>query len=56
MYGTCQEGREPRYLGSFGTQGVGEGAFDYPNGVAVDGRGRIYVADSANDRVQVWSY
>jgi DNA-binding beta-propeller fold protein YncE len=52
------QGGEPslEYLGVFGSQGVGNGQFNYPNGVAVDGRGRIYVADSANDRVQVWSY
>jgi DNA-binding beta-propeller fold protein YncE len=57
VYGTYQEG-SPRleYLGSFGTQGVADGAFDYPNGIAVDGRGRLYVADSANNRVQLWSY
>ena len=36
--------------------GVGDGQFQYPNGIAVDGRGRVYVADSFNDRVQVWSY
>jgi len=44
------------FLGSFGTQGVGNGEFAYPNGIAVDARGRLYVADSANDRVQLWSY
>jgi DNA-binding beta-propeller fold protein YncE len=44
------------YLGSFGSQGIGNGEFEFPNGLAVDGRGRIYVTDSANDRVQVWSY
>jgi DNA-binding beta-propeller fold protein YncE len=44
------------YLGTFGGQGIGNGQFEYPNGLAVDGRGRIYVTDSANDRVQVWSY
>ena len=30
--------------------------FLYPNGVTVDGRGRVYVTDAGNDRVQVWSY
>jgi DNA-binding beta-propeller fold protein YncE len=44
------------YLGFFGGEGIGDGQFAYPNGVAVDGRGRIYVADTANDRIQVWSY
>jgi DNA-binding beta-propeller fold protein YncE len=44
------------YLGFFGGEGVGDGQFAYPNGVAVDGRGRVYVADTANDRIQIWSY
>jgi DNA-binding beta-propeller fold protein YncE len=44
------------YLGSFGTQGVANGQFAYPNGIALDGRGRLYIADSTNDRVQLWSY
>ena len=44
------------YLGYFGGQGISDGTFQYPNGVAVDARGRIYVADSGNDRVQLWSY
>jgi DNA-binding beta-propeller fold protein YncE len=43
-------------LGSFGSQGVQNGQFEFPNGVSTDTRGRVYVTDSANDRVQVWSY
>ena len=44
------------YLGSFGTEGIDNGQFAYPNGIAADGRGRLYIADSTNDRVQLWSY
>jgi DNA-binding beta-propeller fold protein YncE len=44
------------YLGFFGGEGVSNGTFQYPNGIAVDGRGRVYVTDGGNDRVQVWSY
>jgi DNA-binding beta-propeller fold protein YncE len=44
------------YLGSFGKQGIEDGAFEYPTGGAVDSRGRVYVADTVNDRIQVWSY
>jgi len=44
------------FLGFFGGQGVSEGTFQYPNSVAADARGRIYVADTFNDRVQIWSY
>jgi len=43
-------------VGFFGGQGAADGRFSFPNGVAVDARGRVYVADSADDRVQVWSY
>ena len=41
---------------SSGARAIGNGAFQFPNGVTVDGRGRVYVADTGNDRVQVWSY
>jgi DNA-binding beta-propeller fold protein YncE len=44
------------YLGFFGGEGVGDGTFRYPNSVAADARGRIYVVDAFNDRVQIWSY
>jgi len=44
------------YLGFFGGEGIRDGRFNFPNGVAIDARGRIYVADTFNDRVQIWSY
>lgn len=46
----------PRYEGLIGQGGIGEGMFQFPNSVATDTRGRIYVADWGNDRIQVWSY
>lgn len=46
----------PAFIGRFGDLGTGDGAFRYPNAVATDARGRIYVADWDNDRVQVWTY
>jgi DNA-binding beta-propeller fold protein YncE len=39
---------------SFGTQGEEDGQFWFPNGIAVDGQGRIYVADSNNGRMQAF--
>ena len=40
-------------VGSFGSAGTGAGQFQIPLGVAVDQRGgKVYVADSANARVQ----
>lgn len=44
------------YLGFFGGQGIADGLFGFPSSVAVDDRGHVYVTDSTNDRVQVWSY
>ncbi len=43
-------------LFSFGTLGDGDGQFNYPNDIAIDGNDRVYVADRANNRVQVWAY
>lgn len=57
VFGTVKPGEERLgYLGGFGAEGVTDGAFAFPNGIAADDRGRLYVTDSANDRVQVWSY
>ena len=47
-------GDQPTYLYGFGDSGTDPMAF--PNAVAVDRSGRVYVADWANDRVQVWTY
>jgi tripartite motif-containing protein 71 len=46
----------PKYQFSFGSEGSTEGTFEYPNGIAVDTKGRIYVTDRENGRLQVWSY
>lgn len=35
-----------------GQPGAGPGQFAYPRGVAVDGKGDVYVADSRNNRIQ----
>lgn len=38
-------------LQEFGTRGSGKNQFDFPGGIAVDGKGNIYVADSNNGRL-----
>ena len=49
-------GGTPKYLGTFsGDPGTGT-YFLYPNGMALDGQGKVYVADRANNRVQIWKY
>ena len=47
-------GDQPTYLYGFGDGGTDP--MSYPNAVAVDRSGRVYVADRANDRVQVWTF
>ncbi len=39
---------------TWGTKGTGPGEFDLPHGIAIDGRGRVLVADRSNARVQVF--
>jgi DNA-binding beta-propeller fold protein YncE len=51
-----EESRRLEFIGFVGGEGIGDGQFEFPNGVAVDGRGRVYVADTVNDRLQIWSY
>jgi sugar lactone lactonase YvrE len=46
----------PVFIADFGTEGIRDGAFEFPNGVAVDERARVYVTDRENNRVQVWGY
>ena len=50
------DSRNLEYVGFFGGEGMGDAQFGYPNSVAIDARGRVYVADTYNDRVQIWSY
>lgn len=42
------------YVRHFGTHGDGDGQFNLPHGVTMDSNGRIYVADRANSRMQVF--
>ena len=41
-----------RFYVRFGSRGTALGQFNYPTNVAVDSRGRIYVSDSLNFRIQ----
>jgi DNA-binding beta-propeller fold protein YncE len=45
----------PRWLGAFGRPGTGPGEFNRPEGICVDAEDRVYVADSCNHRIQVFS-
>jgi uncharacterized protein (TIGR03663 family) len=46
--------RELTSVLSWGSQGAAPGQFTDPRGVAVDGEGRVYVADGNNHRIQVF--
>jgi DNA-binding beta-propeller fold protein YncE len=39
-------------IAKWGREGRGDGEFSGPGGVAVDGSGNVYVADSQNNRIQ----
>jgi len=46
--------QDGNYLSEFGTRGSEPGQFQQVHGVAIDARGRIYVADRGNSRIQVF--
>jgi peptidylamidoglycolate lyase len=43
-----------RYEFEWGGKGDGPGGFNLPHGIAVDARGRVYVCDRSNSRLQVF--
>jgi streptogramin lyase len=47
--------RGERFLDSFGHPGNGPGEFNRPEGLGIDSQDRLYVADSCNHRIQVFS-
>jgi sugar lactone lactonase YvrE len=46
--------REGKFVRTWGKKGSGEGEFDLPHGIAIDKRGRVYVGDRENRRMQVF--
>jgi peptidylamidoglycolate lyase len=56
-YGNARVARfsaDGRFLGEFGARGAAPGQLDLPHGIALDGDGRVYVADRGNSRLQVF--
>lgn len=44
-----------RLLMQWGRKGTGPSEFDQPHALAIDSRGRLFVADRGNDRLQIFS-
>ena len=44
------------FIGQWGTKGSGVFQLSQPSGITHDAQGNIYVADAANDRIQVFSF
>jgi DNA-binding beta-propeller fold protein YncE len=46
--------QDGKYLKEWGKKGNGAGEFDLPHTICLDGKGRVYVGDRENNRVQVF--
>jgi DNA-binding beta-propeller fold protein YncE len=46
--------RDGKFLATWGHHGSAQGEFDVTHGIAMDSAGRIYVADRANNRIQIF--
>ena len=46
--------KDGKFIKAWGTRGSGPGEFDTPHSIAIDSRGRIFVADRSNSRMQVF--
>ncbi len=46
---------EGKYLLSWGKPGKGPGEFHVPHSIAVDSKGRVYVSDRENNRIQIFT-
>ncbi len=46
--------KEGKFIRAWGKKGAGEGEFNLPHAVAVDKRGRVYVGDRENHRMQIF--
>jgi DNA-binding beta-propeller fold protein YncE len=46
--------RTGEFIKAWGTKGTGPGEFQVPHNIVIDSKGRLYVADRTNKRVQVF--
>jgi ABC-type Fe3+ transport system permease subunit/DNA-binding beta-propeller fold protein YncE len=47
--------RGEKFINSFGHAGTGPGEFNRPEGLFIDAQDRVYVADSCNHRIQIFT-
>jgi len=46
--------KDGTFIKAWGKRGKGPGEFDTPHAIAIDSRGRIFVADRSNSRIQIF--
>jgi len=46
--------KDGKFITAWGKHGKAPGEFDTPHGIALDSAGRVYVADRANNRIQIF--
>jgi sugar lactone lactonase YvrE len=46
--------KDGKFVKAWGKHGSGPGEFEVPHGLAFDSRGRLFVADRANNRIQIF--
>ena len=46
--------KDGTYVGEFGRKGSGRGEFSEPHTIAIDSRGRLFVGDRENNRIQIF--
>ena len=46
--------KDGRFLKEWGKKGTGPGEFDTPHSIVMDSKGRIFVADRGNNRIQIF--
>jgi DNA-binding beta-propeller fold protein YncE len=45
---------EGKFLKEWGSRGIGPGEFEEPHSIAMDSKGRLFVADRGNNRIQIF--
>jgi sugar lactone lactonase YvrE len=46
--------KDGKFIKAWGKEGSGPGEFNVPHGIALDSAGRVFVADRANNRIQIF--